>query len=198
MKNTRLNLGHRMLVQKWPGRRWRFLIIMDMATGNISYGAPELSILMTGYADIAHYYHIPTWGTAGCSDSKLLDEQAAIESTFSCLINGLAGLNLVHDPGFLESALVGSLEMLVMTDEIIGMVKRFLKGIPTNDETIARDVIHAVGPGGHFLAEEHTIKHFRGEHWIPSLLDRKNYKQWVDEGKKSMRNRLREKSTPDS
>ena len=169
------------------------LTIMDMATGNISYGAPEMSLLMTGYADIAHYYKIPTWGTAGCSDSKLPDEQAAIESTFSCLMNGLAGLNLVHDPGFLESALSGSLEMLVMTDEIIGMVKRVLKGIPVNDETIARDVIHTVGPVGHFLSEEHTVKHFRCEHWVPMLMDRKNYKLWVDEGKKSMGNRVREK-----
>ena len=170
------------------------LTIMDMATGNISYGAPELSLLMTGYADIAHYYQIPTWGTAGCSDSKLPDEQAAIESTFSCLMNGLAGLNMVHDPGFLESALAGSLEMLVMTDEIIGMVKRVLKGIRTNDETIARDVIHAVGPGGHYLGEEHTVKRFRNEHWVPVLMDRKNYAQWTDEGKKSMGIRVREKA----
>ena len=101
-----------------------------------------------------------TWaGISGIIDKdKTPDEQAAIEATFSSLVNSLAGLNLVHDPGFLEGAMIGSLEMLVITNEIAGMVKRFMKGIPVNEETLAEEVIHQVGPGGHFLAEEHTLK----------------------------------------
>ena len=170
------------------------LTIMDMAKGTISYGAPEMSLLLSGYADIARYYGLPTWGTAGCTDSKLPDEQAAIESTFSCLMNGLAGINLVHDPGFLDSGMVGSLEMLVMTDEILGMVKRLLKGIRVDDETIARDVIHQVGPGGHFLAEEHTLKHLNEQHWHPTLMTRSFYDQWMAEGEKSMGDRVKEKA----
>ena len=170
------------------------LTIMDMATGNISYGAPEMSLLLAGYADMAHYYGLPTWGTAGCSDAKVPDEQAAIESTFSCLMNGLAGLNLVHDPGFLDSAMMGSLEMLVMTDEIIGMVKRVLRGIRVDDDTVAREVIGKVGPAGHFLTEDHTLKYFKSEHWHPTLMHRGAYAQWEHEGKKSMGDRIREKT----
>ena len=169
------------------------LTIMDMATANIAYGAPEMSLLLAGYADLAHYYRLPTWGTAGCSDSKLPDEQAAIEATFSSLVNSLAGLNLVHDPGFLEGALIGSLEMLVMTDEIAGMAKRFMRGIPVNEETLAEEAIHQVGPGGHFLAEVHTLKHFRQEHWHPTLMDRQNYHSWMEDGGKSMGERVKHK-----
>ena len=131
-----------------------------------------MSLLLAGFADLANHYRLPTWGTAGCSDSKLPDEQAAIETTFSSLINALAGLNLIHDPGFLEGAMIGSLEMLVMTNEIAGMAKRFLRGIPVNEETLAEEVIHQVGPGGYYLTEDHTVKHFRQEHWRPSLMDR--------------------------
>ena len=170
------------------------LTIMDMATANISYGAPEMSLLLAGYADMAHFYGLPTWGTAGCSDAKAPDEQAAIESTFSCLMNGLSGLNLVHDPGFLDSALMGSLEMLVMTDEIIGMVKRVLRGIRVDDDTVARDVIHKVGPSGHYLTEEHTVRYFRSEHWRPTLMNRSSWTQWVKDGKKSMGDRIKEKT----
>jgi trimethylamine--corrinoid protein Co-methyltransferase len=170
------------------------LTIMDMATGNISYGAPEMSLLLAGYADVAHSYGLPTWGTAGCSDAKTPDEQAAIESTFSCLINGLAGLNLVHDPGFLDSAMMGSLEMLVMTDEIIGMVKRVLRGIRVDDDTVAREVINRVGPAGHFLTEDHTLRYFRSEHWHPMLMDRGTYAKWVQDGEKSMGKRIKEKT----
>ena len=170
------------------------LTIMDMTRGRVSYGAPEMSLLLSAYADMARYYRLPTWGTAGCSDSKLPDEQAAIESTFSCLVNGLAGLNLVHDPGFLDSGLTGSLEMLVMTDEIIGMVKRLLRGVRVDDETIAGDVIRRVGPAGHFLSEEHTVRHFLREHWRPSLMNRTSYEEWRSEGGKSMGERAKERA----
>jgi len=169
------------------------LTIMDMSTTTVAYGAPEMSLLLAGCADLARYYGLPTWGTAGCTDSKLPDEQAAIEATFSSLINALAGLSLVHDPGFLEGAKIGSLEMLVMTNEIAGMARRFLKGIPVNQETLAEDVIHRVGPGGHYLEQEHTLRHFREEHWRPTLMDRHNYDIWWARGGKTMGQRVKEK-----
>jgi len=169
------------------------LTIMDMATTTVTYGAPELSLLLAGCSDLSEYYRLPTFGTAGCSDSKLPDEQAAIEATFSCMINAFAGLNLIHDPGFLEGAMIGSLEMLVMTNEIAGMVKRFMKGIPVNDETLAEDVIDDVGPGGHFLEHDHTRKHFRDTMWMPTLMDRQPYEGWVASGKQSMAQRVKER-----
>ena len=169
------------------------LSIMDMATTTVAYGAPEMSLLLAGCADLAHHYGLPTWGTAGCSDSKLPDEQAAIEATFSSLINALSGLNLVHDPGFLEGAMIGSLEMLVMTNEIAGMAKRFMRGIPVNQDTLAEDIIDAVGPGGHYLEQEHTLRHFRQEHWRPTLMDRQNHETWLAAGGTTMGQRVKER-----
>ena len=171
------------------------LTVLDLRTAALSYGAPELSVLMAGYADLARYYKLPTWGTAGCSDAKVCDEQAAIESTFSCLMNALAGHNLVHDPGFLENGLIASLEMLVMTDEIVGMVKRLLQGIRVDDETLALDVIANVGPGpgSHFLAEKHTKQHMKTEYWTPTLMDRLTYDAWAKQGSKRMGERVKEK-----
>ena len=169
------------------------LTVMDMATAGISYGAPELSLLLAGYADLARHYGIPTWGTAGCSDSKRPDEQAALETTFSCLINAQAGINLIHDPGFLEGGMTGSLEMLLITDEVAGMTKRFLEGIPVNADTLAEEVIHRVGPGGHFLEDIHTLEHFKGSLWRPNLLDRSNYHLWRERGGATMGERIRDK-----
>jgi len=82
--------------------------VMDMRTTVLSYGAPELYILSGAYADIAHYLKIPVYGTCGCSDSKAVDEQAAVEAAVSTLMAGLTGANLIHDIGFLEGALIGS------------------------------------------------------------------------------------------
>lgn len=167
--------------------------IMDPSTCNISYGAPELNLLSAAYADISHFYKIPMFGTCGCSDAKVLDEQAAVDSTISVAMSALSGANLVHDIGFLEFALCGSYEMVVLNDEIIGMVKRIMAGVEINSETLATEVIHKVGPGGNFLMEDHTLKHFRDEIWFPKLFDRQTYAAWAKEGKKSLGRRLNEK-----
>ena len=169
------------------------IAIMDMSTGQMSYGSPEMDLALTAYMDIAHYYEIPTWGTAGCTDSKIVDEQAAIEATLSCLFSSLSGTNLVHDVGYMESGKTGSLEMIVMVDEILGYIKRIKKGIKVNEETLAVDVIHEVGPGGNFLTHPHTLAHFREETWNPSLVDRQVYDKWADSGCKRMIDRIREK-----
>jgi len=60
--------------------------------------------------------------------TKRPDEQAALETTFSCLINAQAGINLINDAGFLEGWMTGSLEMLLITDEVAGMTR--MQGFP--------------------------------------------------------------------
>lgn len=167
--------------------------IMDMSTANLCLGAPEMSLMIAAYGDIARFYGLPTWGTAGCTDAKTLDQQAAIESTFSCFAQALGGINLIHDVGYLDMGMICSAEMLAMGDEVIGMVKRFLQGIEVNAETLAREVIERVGPGGNFLQEEHTVRNFRKELWFPSLMARQRYDIWEAEGRKTMGKRIQEK-----
>ncbi len=169
------------------------LSIMDMSTASLAYGAPEKDLILSAYMDIAHYYGIPTWGTAGCTDSKIVDGQAAIEATFSCLFSSLSGANLVHDIGYMESGKTGSLEMIVMVDEIIGYIKRIMRGIRVDEETLATEVIDHVGPGGNFLTHQHTLKHFRDEIWESTLTDRQIYSKWADDGSKTMSDRIRDK-----
>lgn len=169
------------------------MTMLDMGTANISYGAPELHLLCAAYTDLAHHYDIPMFGTAGCSDSKILDQQAAIEATVSTLIMALSGANLIHDVGFLEYALTGSMEMIALTDEVVGLVRRIIRGIEVNPDTLATDVIKAVGPGGHFLNEDHTLKHFRNQMWFPTVLDRNNRERWEADGAKDLGKRLNEK-----
>jgi trimethylamine--corrinoid protein Co-methyltransferase len=135
----------------------------------------------------------PVFSTAGCSDSKTLDEQAALEAALSILAAGLSGANLIHDVGFLESALVGSHEMVVLCDEIIGMVKHFLGGVRVDDETLALDVVRQVGPGGNFLMNSHTVKNFRKEFWLPRLIDRDRYDSWRAAGSKTLGDRVRQR-----
>jgi len=166
--------------------------MFDMSSTVFSYGAPELNLCVAALADMGHYYRLPIFGTAGCSDSKFCDQQAAIESALTVYTGALSGANLVHDTGLLESAITLSLEMMVMTDEIIGRVKKIMGGFDISREALALDVIKSVGPGGHFLAEEHTLKHFR-EAWYPTVSDRRRFDSWVEAGSLSMGDRLNAK-----
>ncbi|HSR32690.1 MAG TPA: trimethylamine methyltransferase family protein, partial [Anaerolineae bacterium] len=166
---------------------------MDMATSILSYGAPELALISAAMTDVSKWLGVPMFSTAGCSDSKVLDQQAAIEATLSIVVAALSGANLIHDVGYLESGLLGSYDMLVMSDEVIGMAKRILGGIAVTPETLAVDVIERVGPGGHYLTQEHTRAHYKAETWFPTLIDRQMRRTWQATGSKTMAEQVRAK-----
>lgn len=169
------------------------ILTVDMITTMSAYGSPEHCLGESIIADIYHYLNLPLWGTGGVTDSKVVDEQAAIETSMQVLSTALSGCNLVHDVGFMDSAISGSLEQIVLSDEIIGYARRIVRGVEINDNTLALDVIDEVGPAGEFLTHVHTFKNFKNELWMPTLIDRSPYQKWEVE-KKDMNARIREKT----
>ena len=166
---------------------------MDMLTTVYCYGSPEMALLSAAYTQITKWLEVPEYETAGCSDAKLFDEQAAMEATINIATAGLIGGNMIHDVGYLEQGLTSSMEMMVASDEIIDMVKRILRGIPVTDVTQALDVMEDVGPGGHYLEHDHTYHRFKNEIWRPKLIDRLNWENWELAGTKTHRDRVHER-----
>jgi trimethylamine--corrinoid protein Co-methyltransferase len=166
---------------------------MDMLTTVYCYGSPEMALLSAAYTDITKWLAVPEYETAGCSDAKMFDEQAAMEATINISTAALVGGNMIHDVGYLEQGLTGSMEMMVASDEIIDRVKRILCGIPIDDGTKALDVMDQVGPGGHYLDHDHTYTRFKTEIWRPKLTDRLNWENWVAAGSKTYRQRVNER-----
>jgi len=164
---------------------------MDMSTTIHCYASsPDFCLMHAGYSELVQHIGLPMFSTAGCSDSKALDMQVAIEYALSIYSAALSGANLVHDVGFLESGMSASLQGLVMGDEIISYVRKMIQGIRVDDETLAVDVIDAVGPGGHFLQEEHTFRNFKSAFWMPKLINREQYTSWEANGKITYDQRL--------
>ena len=166
---------------------------MDMSTGEFLYGAPELYLRQAVLHEMAKYYQLPHFGVGGCSDSCVLDQQAGWDNAFTLLTAALSGVNLVHDVGYLGQGLISSLESCVMCDEGIGQIKRFMKGIDVNLDTLAIDVIDQVGPGGHYLDTEHTMKHFKEELWVPTLMNREKLDVWKLNGEKTYGEKVKAK-----
>jgi trimethylamine--corrinoid protein Co-methyltransferase len=167
--------------------------LFDMATTVSAIASPETCMCLAVEAQMGQRLGLPTWGLAGASDSMMLDGQAGAESAFSILSQGLAGLNLIHDVGYLGAGMICSPEMLVMSDEICGMARHFLRGIEINADTLATEAIDQVGPGGNFLQSRHTFEHFKNETWFPKLMRRHYHDTWVGQGKPSTQDRVREK-----
>ena len=168
--------------------------ILDMVTTNYSGGAPETTLLHSATAQVAHYYNLPFQGGTGI-DATIPDAQAGYERALQVLGCALSGVNFIHlSIGMIEQMLLASYEQCVIDNEILGAALHIAKGVEVNSETLAVDVIKEVGPGGNYLAHDHTLKHFRKVGWFPKITNRKKWEDWMIDGGKDMRQRANERA----
>jgi trimethylamine---corrinoid protein Co-methyltransferase len=158
-----------------------FAAASDMRSGKIALGGPELALLNGASAQLAKRYGVPlAYGTGGTCDSPVPDEQAGAERMMTALFAACAGVEVIHDAvgGLLGGAMCFSAVQMAMDNEFCQMIARTMRGIEVNPDTLALDVIAAVGAGGNFLSEMHTVKHYRKEHFLPKLLNRTSVNDW--------------------
>ena len=155
------------------------------------FGLVENGLIAMGAAQLARYYGFPSLvngfsgGWSGPDDDGLgfLWNMMAILPT-------LAKADILYDGGLIENSKTLSYEDMVISNEITGMVLRCMRGIEVNDETLANDLIHKVGPGGNFLTERHTLEHLRKEIVVAKILDKSKVKDIHETAKKRARNLL--------
>ncbi len=160
----------------------------DMKTLVTSYCEPERTIT----AALARHYGFPMFAIAGASEAKVFDQQAAAEAAVSLVVETLAGSDIIHDLGYLESGLTFSFAQLLLGHEVVSWIKAFAKGYEVNDETLALDLIAELGPDGDFLKTPHTVKHYR-ERWYPDLFERASFGGWLSKGGKNLAERAKDK-----
>ena len=166
----------------------------DMKTGRYLGGAAEFGLTNAAMAQIAQFYRLPIYNSAGMTDAKIPDIQAGFEKAMSAVLAALAGSNFIHHAaGMLENMNTVAAEQFVIDNDILGMAMRVLRGIRVDDETLALEVIDQVGPGGHYLMAEHTVQHMRSEFYYPSaVVDRQGWERWQQAGALDARERAKE------
>jgi trimethylamine--corrinoid protein Co-methyltransferase len=142
---------------------------------------------------MAHYYGLPADAVGTSTNAKTLDEQAGFEKAVAGLLPALAGAEIVSAGGAMETLNVACREQLVIDDEFFGVILRACKGFTVDLESLAVEVISKVGPGGHFLGDEHTLKHFKREHHLLDLFDTKDRAAWERAGSKDLRQKATER-----
>jgi len=169
------------------------ILPLDMRNGNLAYGSTEYSLACQAAVDYFTDIGVPSWIGAGCSDAHQVDAQAAAEAGMSMLAAATSGSTFVHNLGYLSSGNTGSLEMLVLADELAGIVKKTVKGVLVDEETLAFDVIKRAAEKNAYVSDPHTFKHMKTEMWIPSMFARTGMEAWQKAGSKSAIEKIREK-----
>jgi trimethylamine--corrinoid protein Co-methyltransferase len=158
---------------------------MDMRTGGLSIGAPELSMLVSCTAQMARFYHLPSRSGGGLTDANFPDAQAGIESAMALITAARNGINFIlHACGILGAYVAMSYEKFIMDEELCGMVKKLIQPIEISNETIDLATIAEVGIGGNYLTQPKTFELCRTAFFLPELMTVQDYDGWQSAGGK--------------
>ncbi len=139
---------------------------VDMRTGYIDYTAPEAPMISAAAAQMARRYSLPCmtsgWGAAVGTDMGL----PAFSELASILLAAMAGTDLSAGMGGLDHAKGGSYEMMVLDAAMWEDLRSLMRDMPTTEETVALDVVKAVGQGNTFLRHPHTLRNFKREFYF--------------------------------
>ena len=167
------------------------LTTLDMKGMTFTYGSPELQLMNAAIADMSRHYELPSFGTAGATDSHEVDVQTAFECGTSIVLNALSGSNLVHDVGWMSGAQAISNELMVLCDEMIGYARRCRGGIDIDLLDRSAAELADVGPGGTFIDREFTFELYLKEQWHPALMNRVSHTAWLDSDRTPLNTRLK-------
>jgi trimethylamine---corrinoid protein Co-methyltransferase len=165
----------------------------DMRSTQWAYGSPDFAIQLAAMTDLAHYYGLPMFGTAGNTDALSIDQQAAAEVTTLFLLGQLSGANLIHNVGLMAGGNLISPEMIYLCNELIDMTGHATHRIDTSPEELAVDLIDQVGPQGNYLALGHTLANFR-RFWHSDIFLRNRLTGTEEDEKESVNDRINRKT----
>jgi len=154
---------------------------MDLRSGAYTGGGPEDFLFGAATNALADFYDVPLSMGSFATGAKEPNWQAGIENSLSTFMASAAMSDMLLGVGLLDGSRIWSYEQMLMDCEIYRLVRKMMEGIPVNDETLALDVVAAVGPGGHFLTQKHTREHM-DDLWVHRLMDRRPYSEWEERG----------------
>ncbi len=166
--------------------------VMDLRSALVACGGPEDLLFQAAFAQLARHYGLPVSVGTFAPGAKSPDWQAGLENGLSGLVSLLAGADMLSGAGLLHAARVFALDELVLDAEIFGLIAAFARGFAVEDEDLAVEAIAEVGPGGNFLAEDHTVANMR-RLWQPRFFDRGTWEEWEAVGRPDVRAKARER-----
>jgi trimethylamine---corrinoid protein Co-methyltransferase len=199
-QNLAEELGTITLIQAArPGHPCAFFVdpvVGNMRTGEAMMGAPESALLIGAICQLGtELFGVPTeaigFNTDGFSSAQQMFQKAQ-----NLAFQVLSGGTVVVGAGCIESIMALSPVQLVLDDEFLAIARRWLRGIPVSDETLAVEVVRRVGPRGDYLSDDHTIDAIHaGELVDLELAERESRRAvWELRGSKTLESRAADKA----
>ncbi|MDH3689527.1 MAG: trimethylamine methyltransferase family protein [Gammaproteobacteria bacterium] len=187
--------GHPAIFGTWP-------FVSDLRTGAMSGGSGEQAVLMAACGQMGRYYDLPTGIAAGMADAKLPDAQSGFEKSYTNVLAGHSGANLVYESAGMHGSLLGCcFESFVIDNDMLGAIQRTIRGIEVTEDSLSIESIRDVCIGGpnHFLGHSQTMELMQRDYIYPEIGDRTSPKEWGEQGSTDMlqraQKRLRELMT---
>jgi trimethylamine--corrinoid protein Co-methyltransferase len=165
-----------------------FVTPMDMRSGGFHFGALGVNLHQMAFNQLwTQVYKIPTVNTgAAFANSKLIDYQSGYEKTHTAMVSALSGANCIVLHGGVTAELAYNPILSIINDDVANIVGRTIEGFPVDEESIALELIHKVGPNpGSYLGDKHTRIHWQEETFVPKVADMLSYQEWIQQGRKS-------------
>ena len=177
-----LSPSHPAIFGTWP-------FVSDLRTGAMTGGSGEQAVLMAACGQMGRFYDLPTGIAAGMADAKTPDAQSGYEKSYTDLLAGHSGANLVYESAGMHASLLGCcLESFVIDNDMLGAINRTLRGIEVNDESLSLEAMRSVcldGPG-HYLGHDQTLALMQKDYVYPEIGNRQSPIEWEDSGRPSL------------
>ena len=156
--------------------------VADMRTGAYTSGGIECGMLHMAFAQIAHYYDVPSGGYIGLTNSKVNDAQAGYETGMSAMGGMVSGMDMFNIGGLIDALKTFDFAKAVIDDEVAQMMKRVKRGINFSEDELAVNLIKEIGPGGSYIVAKHTMSRMKTEVVMTKLADRDPRTIWEKKG----------------
>jgi trimethylamine--corrinoid protein Co-methyltransferase len=177
-----------------PAILGNFLSSTSLRSGSPTFGTPEPALGSLVVGQLTRRLGVPLRCSGAFTAAKAADAQAMQESAVSMLAALQCGANFIlHSAGWLEGGLVMSYEKFAMDADFCGAMHTYLAGLPVDDNAMALDAFHEVGPGKHFFGCQHTLRNYETAFWASEVSDNNSFEQWRDAGEKTQTQRAHDK-----
>ena len=167
--------------------------IMDMRTGCLSMGAPEIARISFATIQMAQFYKLPARSGCAVTDAHYPDAQAGFEAALNLYGALQNGSNFIlHAAGVLGAYNAMSFEKFIIDEEICCQIFESLKPVKITAESIDLDLIKEIGIGGNYLTHPKTYEQCRTAFHLSDLTNRDGFSGWQENGAKQINDRAAE------
>jgi trimethylamine--corrinoid protein Co-methyltransferase len=146
-----------------------FTAMMNPYTGGISVSSEVKYLFYAAAIQIGHFYNLPVMTGYGGSDAAdLKGWSVGKDDSIDAFFQSAAGPDMAPGLGLMDGYTLLYPEKLLLDHEIYQALKFMTADLRVDDDALALDEIMTVGPGGHFLERDSTLKNIR-ELWYQGI-----------------------------